>query len=262
MEPTFGGLLRRHRRARELSQEALALAADVSPRHLSCLETGRAQPSREMALGLAGILDLPLREQNSLLLAAGFAPIYRETPLDGPPLAETRQALELILRRQEPFGAVVLDRHWNVLYANRAYSDVHRLLLGSEDLPPYVFLPPGRVNAVRTFFRPDGMRRHVSNWAEVARALLPRLMREALSGDPVTCALAKEVLAYPGLPRLREAQPAFLIPLELRVGEKTLRLLSTLTTFGTAHDITLAELRIESFHPADAATDALVRALA
>src|SRR5262249_22801491 len=160
------------------------------------------------------------------------------------PMAETRQALELILRRQEPFGAVVLDRHWNVLYANRAYAAVHRLLLGSETLAPYVLLPPGRVNAMRTFFHAEGMRHHVSNWTEVARALLPRLLREAMSGDPISCALAQEILGYPGLPRLREprAEPAFLVPLELRVGDRTLRLLSTLTTFGTPCDITLAEL--------------------
>jgi transcriptional regulator with XRE-family HTH domain len=264
MQTTFGALLREHRRGRGLSQESLSQKAAISTRHLSFMETGRAQPSREMTLTLASALSLPLREHNALLLAAGYAPAYRETPLGNPTMAEARRALELVLRRHEPFAAVAYDRHWDVVLANRPYSAVLRALVGDDAPEPYVVQPEGRLNAMRLLFHPDGIRRHLANWTEVARAFLPRLIQAQASTDLAMCALAREILSYPGVPRVSEPgpPPALLVPLVLRLGDVTLRLFTTLSTLGTAQDVTLAELCVESFHPADDATDRHVRGAA
>jgi transcriptional regulator with XRE-family HTH domain len=264
--PGVGALLRRWRTARRLSQMDLALAAEVSPRHLSFLETGRARPSRQMLLVLGSALDLPLRERNALLLAAGFAGAYHETALDEPRMATMRGALELILRQHEPFGAVAMDRHWNVVMVNEAYARFTGALLGAA-LPPLTVIPAPRPNALRLLFDPRGFRPHVVNWEPVARELLLRVHREALwSGDPATHALLADLLAAPGVPAGWrepdvEAAPALVVPVELRLGEATARFFSTLTTLGAPQDITLQELRVESFHAADAETEALMRAL-
>ncbi|MGZ3452465.1 MAG: helix-turn-helix domain-containing protein [Polyangiales bacterium] len=260
----FGELLRQHRQARRLSQMQLAMEAEVSTRHLSFIETGRAKPSREMVLILGSVLDVPLRERNVMLEAAGFAAVYRESPLEGPSMAEMRRAVELILKRHEPYGAVALDRHWNIVLANEGYVRVHHMMFGPDALKPYVPAPP-HMNVIRDFFRPDGMRRHVANWTEVAKAMVPRIVREASSSNDETIrALAKEVLAQPGVPSMRSvgAGPVpILIPLEIRMGDVTLRLFTTIATIGTAQDVTLSELRIESFHPADEETERNVRAM-
>jgi len=264
--PGVGALLRRWRTARRLSQMDLALAAEVSPRHLSFLETGRARPSRQMLLVLGSALDLPLRERNALLLAAGFAGAYHETGLDEPRMATMRGALELILRQHEPFGAVAMDRHWNVVMVNGAYARFTGALLGAT-LPPLTVIPTPRPNALRLLFDPRGFRPHVANWEPVARELLLRVHREALwSGDPATHALLADLLAAPGVPAGWrepdvEAAPALVVPVELRLGEATARFFSTLTTLGAPQDITLQELRVESFHAADAETEALMRAM-
>jgi transcriptional regulator with XRE-family HTH domain len=262
-----GALLRQWRTARRLSQMELALAAEVSPRHLSFLETCRARPSRQMLLVLGSVLDLPLRERNALLLAAGFAGAYHETGLDEPRMAAMRGALELILRQHEPFGAVAMDRHWNVVMVNAPYARLVGALLGAAP-PPLTVVPAPRPNALRLLFDPSGFRPHVVNWDVVARELLLRVQREALwSGDPVTRALLSDLLAAPGVTdrwreRDVEAAPSLVVPVELRLGARTARFFTTLTTLGAPQDITLQELRVESFHAADAGTEALMRAMA
>jgi transcriptional regulator with XRE-family HTH domain len=252
-----------------MSQLELALAAEVSSRHLSFLETGRAQPSRQMLLLLAGVLEVPLRERNALLHAAGFAPVYRESALDDPALAGILHALELILRQHEPLGAVALDRHWNVVMTNAAYARFLGLLVSDAKVPaPFTLSPPPRLNALRLLFDPAGVRPRVLNWAPVAREILGRVYREAVrSGDEQTHGLLKELLASPGVPPGwrepdLETTPALVLPVELRVGECTVRFFTTLTTLGAPLDVTLEELRIESFHAADADTEALMRRLA
>jgi transcriptional regulator with XRE-family HTH domain len=267
--PPIGDMLRRWRAARHLSQLDLALEAEVSARHLSFIETGRAQPSRQMVLLLSSALDVPLRERNALLNAAGFAPAYRETGLDDPPMAEVRQALEMILRQHEPFPSVVLDRAWNMVMVNGAYARFLALLLGPRGrLPPFRVLEAPRLNAVRLLFEPDGLKAAIGNWEAVARAILVRLQREAVGGDdPAIRALLDEVLASPHVPpRWREpdldARQALIIPVELGVGPDALRFFTTLTTLGSPQDVTLQELRIESFHAADAQTERRVRSSA
>jgi transcriptional regulator with XRE-family HTH domain len=268
--PSFGQLLREWRAARRRSQLDLALEAEVSARHLSFLETGRAQPSREMVLLLASVLEVPLRERNALLQAAGFAPAYRETGLFEPAMAEMTAALRLILRQHEPFAAMALDRHWNLVMANAAYLGTLRLLLGEKAAPglvPYEVLPAPRLNVVRALFDPDGLRPHVANWDEVARDLLARVRREAaFDADPESARLLADLVSASGLPASSAALPpgpqALVIPVEIRLGPTLLRFFTTITTLGAPQDVTLAELRIEAFHPRDAATEAAMRALA
>jgi transcriptional regulator with XRE-family HTH domain len=256
---TVGGLIQHWRRLRKKSQLALALQAGVSTRHLGFVEIGRASPSREMVVLLAGVLDVPLRERNALLLAAGFAPLYRETGLDAPEMEHARRALALILEHQEPYPAVVLDRHWNVLTTNGAADRFFGRLLpaAAGGSPP---------NILRLMFDPAGLRPYVANWEEVAEALVQRAHREALGGvpDEGTTALLEEVLAYPGVPS-RWRAPDLLAPfpkpyvaVQFRKGELALDFFSAVTTLGTPLDVTLQELRIECFFPADAATAAAV----
>jgi transcriptional regulator with XRE-family HTH domain len=261
-----GQLLRRWRKTRRLSQLDLALAAEVSTRHVSFLETGRSRASRQMLLVLGSVLDLPLRERNALLQAGGFSAAYAETALEEPRMATMRGALELILRQHDPFAAVAMDRHWNAVMVNAAYARFAAALLGA-DLEPFTVLLPPRSNTMRLLFDPRGFRPHVVNWEDVAREMLARVQREALwSGDPVTRALLDEMLAAPGVPRGwaeadPEATPALVVPVEVRLGEVVARFFSTLTTLGAPQDITLQELRIESFHAADPDTEQLMRAM-
>jgi transcriptional regulator with XRE-family HTH domain len=265
-----GELLRNWRELRRLSQLELALEADVSARHISFIETGRARPSREMVLLLAGVLDVPLREQNTLLHAAGFAPAYRETSLTDPQMAQVRQALELILKQQEPFAALVFDRKWELVMANAAYARMIQHF--SPDLgalvEPYTVLRPPRLNLMRLLFAPDGWRPLIANWETMAKAVLTRWRREIqLEGEAESRHLLQEILTYPGVPsRWREPDVEtaqdLVIPVEIRAGEHTLRLFTTITTLGSPQDITLQELHIEAFHPVDEATAQMVRALA
>jgi transcriptional regulator with XRE-family HTH domain len=268
--PAFGNLLREWRQVRRRSQLDLAFAAEVSARHVSFLETGRARPSREMVLLLASALDVPLRERNALLQAAGFAPVYRETALAEPAMAEMAAALRLILRQHEPFGAMAIDRHWNLVMANEAYLRLVRLLLGETPagrLEAYAVLPAPRLNPLRALFDPTRIRPLIANWEEVAREMIARVRREAAAdGDSETRALLAELVQASGLSASLEASPLgprpLVIPVEIRAGGRLLRFFTTLTTLGAPQDITLAELRIEAFHAADAATDAAVRAMA
>jgi transcriptional regulator with XRE-family HTH domain len=261
--PSVGRLLQHWRRVRKSSQLDLALRAGVSARHLGFVETGRSQPSREMLLLLAGALDVPLRERNALLLAAGYAPLYRETGLEAPAMAQARRALDLILEHQEPYPAVVMDRHWNVVRRNGAAARFFARLVP----PP----PEGtRPNLVRSMFDPGGLRPFVANWEAVAEALVQRIHREALGGvpDEGIAALLEEILSQPGVPRrwsapdLLSALPAPFLAVQFRKGELAMDYFSTVTTLGTPLDVTLQEIRIECFFPADDRTAAAARALA
>lgn len=260
-----GVMIRRWRAARGMSQSELALTAGVSTRHLSFLETGRARPSPEMLRALASVLDAPLRERNAALQAAGYAPEYTETALDAPRMAGVREALELLLRQQEPFGAVVFDRRWDVVMTNAGYARMVAMLTGVA-LESYRVLPPPRVNGLVQLLDPNGLRPHIANWREVARPVVERARAEmALDRDGASRPLLARLLALPDVAALWNAPPepvgaALVVPVELRVGDRVARLLSTIATLGTAQDITLQELRIETFHPADAATADLARA--
>jgi transcriptional regulator with XRE-family HTH domain len=263
--PRFGDLLRRWRVARRHSQLTLATEAEISSRHLSFLETGRAQPSREMVLRLAEVLDVPLREQNALLAAAGYASVHRETALSAPELAQVRRALGFMLAQQEPFPALVVDRHWNVLMQNQAAGRLFALFLDPE-APGRV---PGPPNAVRLTFHPQGLRRYIVNWEAVAGPLVQQIHREAVGGipDEETRRLLDEVLSYPGVPaRWRHpdahAQSAPFLAIALRKGDLALRFFTTIASLGTPQDITLQELRVECFFPGDETTEALARRLA
>lgn len=257
----LGALLREWRAARRLSQMDLALDAGVSPRHLSCVETGKAQPSREMVARLADALDMPLRERNALLVAAGFAPRYPETALATPELSQVRRAIEFILAQQEPYPAFVLNRHWDVLMANDAALRVNAFVMNGR--------ASAHTNMIRQIFDPADLRGAVDNWEEVAGDLIRHLHGEVAAAPSDTAAreLLDEVLAYPGVParwRLRdvESAPTPLLTTVLRRDEHRLRFFSTITTFGTPHDVTLEELRIECCFPVDDATAALCRQLA
>jgi transcriptional regulator with XRE-family HTH domain len=265
-----GALLRRWRTARQLSQLELSQEAEISTRHVSFIETGRSRPSREMVLLLASVLDVPLRERNALLQAAGFAPAYRETGLDDPAMANMREAVRLILGQHEPCPALAVDRHWSLVMANAPYARFLRLLLGEEGtpVPPYEVLPEPRLNTLLPLFDPALVRPHVRNWEEVARTLLRRVRREAaLEGDRRTEEILDRLAAFPGVKELaHEADglgpQALVIPVELDVSGTRLRFFSTVTTLGAPQDITLAELRIEAMHAADAQTEEALRAMA
>jgi transcriptional regulator with XRE-family HTH domain len=262
-ESAFGRALREWRARRGLSQLALAVDAGVSARHLSFVETGRAQPSREMVLLLVRALDVPLRDRNDLLSAAGYAPVYRATKLEAPALAQARRALDFVLRQQEPFPAIVIDRHWNILQANGGTGRLVELFL-----EPSAATELG-LNAMRLMLHPKGFRPHIVNWEAMAAALVQWLHRDILSGlgDAETRRLLDELLTYPGVPRhwgrldLDVSTDPFL-PIAFRRGDVELRYFSMLTSLGTPHDITLQELRIESFYPADSATEETARRLA
>jgi transcriptional regulator with XRE-family HTH domain len=250
-----GPLLQQWRRSRRLSQLSLAAGAGVSVRHLCFVETGRSRPSRDMVLRLAEALDVPLRERNALLLAAGFAPSYRESPLDAPALAAVRGALDAILAQQEPYPAVVMDRGWDIRQVNAAATRFFDFLGAGHAAPP------GPANVLRMMFHPDGVRRYVTNWPDVAAALVRRVGRESLGGvtDEAAQRILGEVLAYPGVPgslrALDVTAPLLpIVPVSFERDGRRFDFFSTVTTLGTPQDVTLQELRIECFFPAAPAT--------
>jgi len=267
VEPSgVGPLLRRWRESRHLSQLDLALDAEVSARHISFLETGRAEPSREMLLMLANVLDVPLRERNFLLLAAGYAPIYGETSLDDPRMTQVRAAVEVILKSNEPRSALAHDRHWNIVMANEAFIRFLTLNLGKEPdgiLPLQVTRPP-RLNVLRLLFDPEGVRKVIVNWEPIAKSLLNEAYRRlAWARDDALQNLITEILAYPGVPaRWREpdleAPHNLILPMELNLNGRIARMFSTVTTVATPHDVTLQELHVEVFYPADPETESLL----
>ena len=256
-----GPLLRAWRERRHLSQMALALDVGMSPRHLSFVETGRARPSAELLLSMSEHLAVPLRERNDLLLAAGYAPRYAETPLDAPDLQAVRAALERLLAAHDPYPGVALDRHWNVVLANAAATRMLGLL------PPHLAAAP--VNMLRASLHPEGFAALTLNFAEWARHLLHELERaRAATGDAALAALAQEVAGYPNVAALRAAAPprpsyseSLLISCVLMDGQGgRLSMFTTQASFGSPRDVTLAELTVELFYPADAATEAALRA--
>ena len=250
-----GVLIRDWRTHRRLSQMELALEAGISPRHLSFVETGRSQPGRATLLSLAEVLEVPLRDRNRLLLAAGLAPAYAERSLDDSALEPARQAVAQILRAHEPFPAIAVDRHWNLLLANRAVTP---LIAGAAD---HLLRPP--VNVLRLSLHPEGVAPRIENLPEWRAHVLARLRRQAAMNPSAGLdALLEELESYPGEEAPSEAPPnAIVVPLRLRTPVGLLSLISTTTIFGTPLEITLAELALESFFPADAATAAALRSL-
>ncbi|TMQ94798.1 helix-turn-helix transcriptional regulator [Actinomadura soli] len=247
---TIGELLRQWRHHRRLSQLDLAIAADVSARHVSLVETGKSNPSAEMVLRLADHLDVPLRDRNRLLLAAGFAPRYTERPLEDGALSAARDAIARVLHAHEPYPALVFDRHWNIVMTNRALDP---FLAG---VAPDLLEPP--VNLVRLGLDPRGLAPLVVNLADVRAVFRSRITRQlATAPDPGLTALYEELLSpAPGDATGRPVGSDVLIPMIIRFQGRELRLFSTITAFGTPLDITLDEVAIESYYPADAETAA------
>lgn len=257
----FGRMLRECRRGRRLSQLDLALNAEVSQRHLSFLESGRARPSREMVVQLAEALDLGLETRNRLLAAAGFAGLYPKRRLDAAAMAPVRAALERMLAVHEPFPAMVVDRAWNLVMANRSLPKMFELLGGMDAMAARV----GGTNMLRMTLHPEGLRPYILNFDETAAHLLARSAHEALE-HPALDELLREVLRYPGLPgrgrSIDWSTPMMpVLPMRVGLGGIELSLFTTLTTFGTPLDVTADELRIESLYPADEQTEALMRQL-
>ena len=252
-----GPLLRAWRGRRRMSQLDLACLAEVSTRHLSCVETGRAQPSREFLLHVADHLDVPLRGRNDLLVAAGYAPVYGETDLDAPEMAPVREALDLVLAHHEPFPAIVVDRGWDLVLANSGLA-----LLLDEDLDPALLAPP--LNVLRLALHPGGLGSRVLDLPVFSGHVLGRLRRQAaLTGDERLHALHDELAGYPGVETVEPStdHPGVVLPLRVRSRRGVLSFFTTVATFGTAADVTLSELTVEQFFPADAQTAAVVRAV-
>jgi transcriptional regulator with XRE-family HTH domain len=250
-DSAVGELIRTWRHRRNLSQLELSLDSAISARHLSFVETGRAKPSREMVLHLAERLEIPLRERNGLLLAAGFAPLFEERPLDHEEMAPVRGALEHFLRAHQPYPAVVVDGRWHLVTANHALSVL------TEGVAADLLEPPA--NALRITLHPEGMAPRILNFAEWSSHMIRRLRRRAaITADPELERIYEEVKDYPCVtldsPAAESEASEIVLPLRLRHEAGELAFLSTISTFGSAHDITLAELSIEAFYPADAAT--------
>lgn len=248
----FGSHLRHWRQQRRLSQLDLAEAAAVSTRHLSCVETGRAAPSREMVLRLAERLEVPLRERNAMLVAAGYAPMYRQRAYDDPALATAREAVDRVLKGHEPYPALAIDRHWNLVAAN---AMVPLLLQG---VAPELLRPP--VNVLRLSLHPNGLAPRIANLGAWRAHLLERLQQQiAATADVGLAALHRELADYPapsGAAEPVDELSGIVVPFQLRTPGGLLSFISTTTIFGTPVDITLQELAVESFFPADAATAA------
>lgn len=264
-QPLVGHLIRDWRQLRRLSQLDLALEAEISQKHLSFVESGRSQPSRDMVLLLAETLGVPLRERNALLLAAGYAPVYLERALEDPGLAAARAAIDLVLKGHEPYPALAIDRHWTLLASNAAVGSLIGLAADAELLRP-------PVNVLRLSLHPGGLAPHIANLAEWRGHIVARLRQQIrATADPVLADLLSELLAYPApaaAPAGRhhapasESEPMIAVPLTLKLGDRLLSLISTTTVFGTPVDITLAELALETFFPADAATADALREMA
>jgi transcriptional regulator with XRE-family HTH domain len=257
--PAFGEHLRHWRRHRRLSQLDLAQEADVSTRHLSFVETGRSVPSREMVLRLAERLDVPLRERNALLVAAGYAPMYRERPLDDPALAHAKKAVELILKSHEPYPALAIDRHWNLVAANRMVPH----LMGGADAS----LLQAPVNVLRLSLHPQGLAPKIENLVQWRAHLFERLRQQIqATGDGTLALLLEELRGYPVPEGAGEHIEGELLgvamPFRFRTSFGVLSFISTTTIFGTPVDVTLQELALETFFPADEATAGALRSLA
>ncbi len=258
---SFGKLVRHWRGARRMSQLRLACEAGISARHLSFLETGRARPSREMVQLLAEMLDVPLSERNALLVGAGYAPVYGERPLTAPELTHVRRAVQYMLRQQEPYPALVMNAYHDIVMRNEASRRIFELFRGP--VPDHV-----TINGIRTVFNPRGLRPFIVNWDEMAECMMQGLQREiAETGNDALVRLRDEVLAYPDVPKRFAALNALdaatpLVNMQLRKGELSLTFFSAMSFIGRARDITLQNLKIECFFPADEATEQFTRRLA
>ena len=254
-----GHLLREWRQRRRLSQLALACDAGISTRHLSFIETGRAQPSRDMLLHLSEQLEVPVRERNVLLVAAGFAPMFPERPLEDPALAAARAAIDLVLERQKPYPAFALDRHWHIVASNAALPELY------DGIAPDLLQPP--VNVMRLSLHPRGLAPRIANLAEWRAHLLARLRRQVeLTADAAVIDLLNEVNAYPA-PGSRPVQTTGLehdiaVPFRIKTDDGLLSFFSMTTVFGTPVDVMLSELALELFFPADEETAAMVMRMA
>jgi transcriptional regulator with XRE-family HTH domain len=253
-----GDLLREWRQRRRMSQLDLACEAEISTRHLSFVETGRSQPSREMILHLAERLTIPVRERNLLLVAAGFAPIFQERTFDDPALDRAKSAVEMIIERQKPYPAFGIDRHWNVVMSNSALPELY------VGVSPDLLARP--VNAARLTLHPKGMAPRIADFAEWRAHTLTRLRHDIdLTADPVLVELLREVSEYAtpvsSRPHAVPDPNAVLIPFKVMTDAGLLSFVTTTTLFGTPIDVTLSELAVELFFPADAETDAIVQRL-
>lgn len=252
-----GPLVREWRMRRRRSQMDLALDVGVSTRHLSFVETGRSKPSPELLLSLADHLDVPLRDRNVFMLAAGYAPRYRRTPLDDPSMSRVRAALQQLLDGHDPYPGIVIDRSWNVVLANPAAARL------TASLPDE--LTTSKINVFRACLHPDGLAGQTLNFEEWSGYLMGQLRRlETMTNDPEVSDLLDEVEQYPTVvtsEAARDSTPEelpLLVPWNLRIGDNRLSLFTTLTTFGTPRDITLDEVAVELFYPADEATAQLL----
>jgi transcriptional regulator with XRE-family HTH domain len=255
----FGEHLRQWRQRRRMSQLDLAQDAEISTRHLSFVETGRSSPSREMVLRLAERLEVPLRERNAMLVAAGYAPMYRERPLSDPALSAAREAVELILRSHEPYPAIAVDRHWNLLAGN---AMLPYLTAGADPS-----LLQGQPNVLRLSLHPQGLAPQIVNLGQWRHHLFERLRQQVqTTGDAVLAGLLEELRSYPvpdgaETPHLEGELLGVAMPFQFRTSFGVLNFISTTTVFGTPVDITLQELALETFFPADAATGDVLRQL-
>jgi len=253
----IGDLLREWRQRRRLSQLTLACDAEISTRHLSFIETGRSQPSRAMILHLSEQLAIPMRDRNILLVAAGYAPIFPERSLDDPALQSVRKAIDLVLESQKPYPAFALDRHWTIAASNGALPEVY------VGVAPHLMQPP--INALRLTLHPDGLAPRIANLSEWRQHSLARLRRQIdVTADPVLLELLRELSQYSGPGdknhlAVPTEEPAVAIPFCIRTARGLLTFFTTTTMFGSPVDITLSELAVECFYPADAATAQIVR---
>jgi transcriptional regulator with XRE-family HTH domain len=257
-QQNFADGLRRWRRLRGLSQLELAARTEISQRHLSFMELGRASPSRDMVMRLATALAVPLRQQNALLISAGFAPVWRQTDLAAPELREIRRALDYMLAQQEPYPAVAVDRRWNLLQTNSGAIRLIEFLIGP--------MAPGiAVNLADALVAPDVLRPYLVNWAHVVRYFVHSVEADAAAdGTAETAALHQRLLAYQGVRGAVNAAPSEMamtpvLPMHFRKGDVELRLFTTIATLGIPQDITLQELRVECFFPMDDGTAAILR---
>jgi len=255
---SFASSLRWWRRHRGLSQLDLAGRTEISQRHLSFMELGRASPSRDMVMRLAAALAVPLRQHNALLISAGFAPVWRQTDLAAPELGQIRSALDYMLAQQEPFPAVAIDRHWNLLRSNSGAVRLVEFLVGP-------LAPDTPVNLADALVSPGVLRPYLLNWADVVRYFVRSVEADAAAdGTPETAALHERLLAYEGVRAAVNAAPTEpaitpVLPMHFRKGNISLRLFTTIATLGTPQDITLQELRVECFFPMDEETAVVLR---
>jgi transcriptional regulator with XRE-family HTH domain len=260
-QTTFGTLLKQWRDRSNLSQLDLALMSQVSQRHISFLESGRAKPSQKMVLQLATVLEIPLRHQNLMLSMAGFAPIHTETDLSDPEMISISKALNFILRQQEPYPAIVIDRYWNLLLANNGATRLLNLFIAPDKLQTQ-FCIDGKINLMRVTFDPQGLRPFIANWEELARYLLQRVHREVNSSieSEQSALLFDQLISYPGVFDLwnssnQSTHNDLILTTHFKKHDLDLRFFATISTLGTPYDITLQEMRIECLFPADEVTE-------